>query len=272
MFSIIRCPDDFHRRLLFRCESRMLTVQSAQVQEIWLSRSRRLPAARIAQHCGTRPVLLSRQIDGRQIQRLQRAGVRVQGAFSPNQLQRWKSQLLLNGAVELFELAKVPFAHRMLGIIDPQLRHRDLIECAVRRLAQVRVVTNRSEAAQRLGQELMNGYGAPVLFSDQMESLSEAGLVLSPEGMLPAATAAPVLTPEPPGQSHPGVRVLYSPQPQIPGDCAELLEEGEIDPMQLLGSLVLLERCQQLWELPCRQLCHGGEPLGMQQASGLVKK
>ena len=271
MFSVIRCPNDFHRKLLFRCESRMLIVQTAQIQEIRLSRSRRLPAAKIAQCCGTRPVLLSGEIDRRQIQRLQRAGVRVQGGLSPNQLQRWKSQLLLNGAVELFELAGVPFAHRVLGIIDPQLRHCDLIERAVQCLAQVRVVTNRLDAAEQLGQELMDGYGAPVLFSDQMEILSGTGLVLSPEGMLPTVSATLVLTPEPPGQSRPGVSVLYSPRPQIPDDCAELLEDGEIDPMQLLGSLALFERCQQLWELPCRELCCGGEFLRMQQASELVK-
>ena len=270
MLHLIRCPEHRRRKLVFYSEETIHSVQGRQISEIVLSRNTRLPVSRLVRRYdlldGT--VLFSQRLGEKQIRRFCSRGVRI--AEIGREKEMLQNSFLLSAAVQMLELADIPFAHRVLGIADPQLRHRELIERAVQRLAQVRIWTCRLDAARQLQQYLMDEYGAPVLFGEEPEILRCSGVILSPEDVEIPLPKVPVLTPEKPETVPEQPVVLYHPLPQMPSDCLPLLEEGEIDPMQLLGALVSSERCWKLRTLPCESLLCSGEKISVRQAARFV--
>lgn len=92
----------------------------------------------------------------------------------------FRRQVLLHTACEMIALTKMPMYRRVLGLIDVDGDWADQLFPLLRHYTSIKVVTRNLSRYRFAGEQMMEELGAPVLVGEQLSSLSDCVLVLSP--------------------------------------------------------------------------------------------
>lgn len=93
---------------------------------------------------------------------------------------RFEKKVLLSTACEIIRLTRMPMYRRVMGIIDLDAEHTDLLYDLLLHYTSVRVVTGNPERYAKAAEEMMDRLGAPVLVGERLSMLSECVLILAP--------------------------------------------------------------------------------------------
>lgn len=120
---------------------------------------------------------------------------------------RFEKKVLLATACELIRRTRMPMYRRILGVIDPEAAHTDLLFPLLRHYTSVRVVTGNLERYEQAAARMMEELGAPVLVGSAVSLLEGCVLILAPgaagpEGALPCPVLAGEGFPALPGQER----------------------------------------------------------------------
>ena len=250
MLSVVETDNTRGRFLPKVWEKEPLVIEGKQVRRIAVNRRRHLPLKRLRTILGNNSVLLDTSLQ-REKERLNKAGFRLCKEVFSDLNQRWA----VCCAVQI--LGYFPFPRQKLGLIDPQLRYRELAFDALMQLNQVYLCTEQLSAAEQFAWEMMEQYGATVFFSQNSEVLADCPLSvrLGEEEFSPDRFAGSVLLPnETKRRERAENEPLYFSgiSPKLPAELCALPKEFPTE--RLLHYLYLRCGCKNLAFLPAENL------------------
>ena len=246
-------------------EKEPLIIEGKQVRRFAVNRRRRLSMKKLRSVLENASVLLDDSLQEEK-ERLSKAGICLCKEVNTDLRQQWAVRC----AVEI--LGYFPFSNQKLGLIDPQLRCRQLAFYALMRLNQVHLCTERLSEAEQFAQKMMEQYGAPVFFSQSLEVPEDCPLSVwlgeeefSPNGFTGTAVLLPNETKR---QERMEKEAIYFSDisPKLPAELCSLPKEFPTE--RLLHYLYLRQGCKNLALLPAETLwcSEFSEKITVQQA------
>lgn len=251
MLSVVETDNTRGRFLPKVWEKEPLVIEGKQVRRIAVNRRRHLPLKRLRTILGNNSVLLDTSLQ-REKERLNKAGFRLCKEVFSDLNQRWA----VCCAVQI--LGYFPFPRQKLGLIDPQLRYRELAFDALMQLNQVYLCTEQLSAAEQFAWEMMEQYGATVFFSQKSKVLEDCPLSVrlgEGEFFLDSFAGTAVLLPN---ETKRRERAENEPiylsgiSPKLPVELCSLPKEFPTE--KLLHYLYLRQGCKNLAFLPAETL------------------
>lgn len=265
MFTVVTVeePSNPHRiqRFLHRLphsaaiSCRTEKVLGTSVAYLSLDQEKRINWNRLAEAVGTRPVLLSNRVS-----------LPSESSFRLFSGRRFLELFAANTAIFLLEQCGLPFCSLSLGIVDLDGTRSGLAELAVLHIPQVKILTNYPERLEGFAADMLDRYGAPVVLSNQPDSLRGCNLLLlfqelpdgtlealSSSGKLPAMVRSPLL----PATGQPWA--VEAIQPVFPEPLLPFLP-ADISPLPFLAALYEQNRCSSLRNTQPASISFGGEP------------
>lgn len=93
---------------------------------------------------------------------------------------RHEKRVLLETACALIQRTRMPMYRRVLGLIDEEGDHADLLYPLLRQYTSVQVVTRNTAGYTAAAEEMMERLGAPVQVGTSLSLLSDCVLILAP--------------------------------------------------------------------------------------------
>lgn len=97
----------------------------------------------------------------------------------PNLLEK---QICLNGIFEIFNKSKIPFVRQSLGFVDEQGIYNNYVEKMIRHIPTVKVYTKNQKVYEKVSEDMMDIYGAPLMVGESIDFLNDCNIVFTPEG------------------------------------------------------------------------------------------
>lgn len=94
--------------------------------------------------------------------------------------QNYERQIMLRLCTQVSELLPIPLIRRTIGLVDPDGIYSFFAETLIKYSPIVKVYTNKTEAYDETCRHLMDFYGAPLMLTERIGSLSDCVLLFSP--------------------------------------------------------------------------------------------
>ncbi len=131
-------------------------------------------------------------------------------------IRRMLARILCNTATEILKSSGLPLYCRCIALIDPDCAYGALLEPLIKHVPDVLVYTENHRLYQGYAKKLMEEYGAPVQFAENLQVLSRACLILDTAGSaLPCLYPVPVLSVSPDRVEDKNLR-LWQPEWLLP--------------------------------------------------------
>lgn len=99
-------------------------------------------------------------------------------AVSREDCRRLTARVMCNTALHILELSGLPLYSRRLGLIDPDCAYPFLLKELIQQSPDILVYTQNHALYQGYADKIMEEYGAPVTFTDNISSLRQTRLIL----------------------------------------------------------------------------------------------